>query len=272
MMSTYPRKQHPRVDAPDLCLDPPPAVAVALPAPASRLAIFLDIDGTLLEIAATPDGVVVPQQLAAMLDRLSAGLGGALAIVTGRTIAEADALLAPLRLVTAGVHGTELRFEEGGEVRRLASRISAELAAQVRGITRLAPGITVETKGAGLAVHYRAAPAAGAAIEAELDRILDHVTNDLALSRGRKVFEIVPAKVSKGTALAEIAGRAPFAGRVPIMIGDDCSDEPALAAAERLGGAGFKVAGEHFAAPVAHFSGPRQVLAFLADLLCRLKQ
>ena len=139
-------------------------------------------------------------------------------------------------------------------------------------VARLAPGITVETKGAGLAVHYRNAPGAGAAIEAELDRILDHATTDLALSRGRKVFEIVPANVSKGTALAEIAGRAPFAGRVPIMIGDDCSDEPALAAAERLGGAGFKVAGEHFAASLAQFKGPREVLAFLADLICELEQ
>ena len=270
-MSSYSHKQLPPVDAPEFC-NGPAAATVSLPAPASRLALFLDIDGTLLEIAATPDGVVVPEQLAAMLGRLSAALGGALAILTGRTIAEADALLAPLRLVTAGVHGTELRLEEGGEIGRLAPRVGADLSAKVHNIARLAPGITVETKGAGLAVHYRNAPTAGAAIEAELDRILDHATNDLALSRGRKVFEIVPANVSKGTALAEIAGRAPFAGRLPVMIGDDCSDEPALAAAERLGGAGFKVAGEHFAASAAQFKGPREVLAFLADLTCRLEQ
>jgi trehalose 6-phosphate phosphatase len=270
-MSSYSHKQLPRTDASEICFGTA-AASVALPAPAARLAIFLDIDGTLLEIAATPDGVVVPEQLTATLGRLSAALGGALAILTGRTVAEADVLLAPLRLVTAGVHGTELRLAEGGEVGRLAPRVGPELAAKVRGIARLAPGITVESKGAGLAVHYRNAPSAAASIEAELDRILDHDTTDLALSRGRKVFEILPAKVSKGTALEEIANRSPFAGRVPIMIGDDCSDESALAAAEQLGGAGFKVAGEHFAAGNAQFQGPREVLAFLADLTCELER
>lgn len=270
-MSSYSHTQLPLTDASEICFGAA-AARVSLPAPAARLALFLDIDGTLLEIAATPDGVVVPEQLAAALGRLSAALGGALAILTGRTVAEADALLAPLRLVTAGVHGTELRLDEGGEVGRLAPRVGDDLVAKVHGIARLTPGVTVETKGAGLAVHYRNAPAAGPAIEAELDRILDHGTNDLALSRGRRVFEILPAKVSKGAALLSIAGRPPFAGRVPVMIGDDCSDESALAAAEQLGGAGFKVAGEHFAAGSAQFQGPRQVLAFLADLTCELEQ
>jgi trehalose 6-phosphate phosphatase len=247
------------------------AATIALPAPPCRLALFLDIDGTLLEIAATPEGVAVPKQLQELLQRLAAGLGGAVAILTGRTVADADELLAPVRLVTAGVHGTELRLSRCGEVDRMAPCIDEELVGKVRGVARLAPGITVETKGAGLAVHYRNAPAAATAIEAELNRILDHVRNDLALSRGRKVFEIVPARVSKGTALAAIAERPPFAGRVPVMIGDDRNDESALAAAERLGGVGFKVAGEHFAAASAHFGGPREVLAFLADLARQLE-
>jgi trehalose 6-phosphate phosphatase len=238
----------------------------------SDWALFLDLDGTLLEVAATPRCVSVPPELVPLLGRLVAGLEGAVGVISGRRVAEIDRLLAPLKLVAAGVHGSELRTSAHGEVQMAAEPLASGIVEAVNELSRLSPEIRIEPKGSSVAVHYRAAPWAGPAIEAALRRLLDRGPEHLILCPGRKVFEVVPAHISKGSALERLTQLPAFRLRRPIMIGDDVSDESALEAAVRLGGRGLKVAGEHFPKETAHFAGPAHVRAWLRDLAERAER
>ena len=175
-----------------------------------RWALFLDIDGTLLGMAPTPDAVTVPPGLVQLLDSVAAGLGGAVAILTGRRIADADRLLAPLKLVASGVHGTELRTERGGAVDTLSKEIPPEVIQAMTSIASIASGILVEQKGCGVAVHYRNAPLARRALETRLAAIVAASSYDLVLREGRKVLEAVPSGYSKGTALTALIALPPF--------------------------------------------------------------
>jgi trehalose 6-phosphate phosphatase len=240
--------------------------AHAVLATAGSCALFIDIDGTLLCVAPTPDAVSVPAGLVPLLESLKRGLGGAAAVLTGRRITDADRLLAPLRLVASGVHGTELRAEPGGSIATLAPEIPSSIVEAMGRISGIAAGILVEHKGSGVAVHYRNAPLARRALESEVAAIIASSSYDLVLRAGRKVLEAVPRGYTKGTALTAIAASAPFKGRRPIMIGDDVGDEPAFVAAERLGGLGLRVAGEHFSAEEADFGGVESVRAWLQAL------
>ncbi len=233
-------------------------------------ALFLDIDGTLIEIAATPDGVTIPEGLAKLLGDLQARLGGALAFLTGRPIADIDRLFAPLAPVAAGVHGAEVRVVPQGEVVCKAAPIDAGIVRAVRGVADKHAGAMVETKHASIAVHYRQAPGLASQLEAALMRVLDDGPDHLILARGRQVFEIVPRHVSKGAALEAFMTLPAFAGRRPVMIGDDLPDQSAFEAAARLGGKGLKVAGEQFPRAEADFAGPADVRAWLVSLAGRL--
>lgn len=233
-------------------------------------ALFIDIDGTLLDVAATPDAVHVPQRLARTLKAISRGLGGAVALSTGRRVADADRLFAPLKLVTSGVHGTEVRTAEGGDIKLLAPMIAPAFVQRINDICLIAPGILVEQKGAGVAIHYRNAPETAAQLEAELARLIDGST-EYVLRPGRKVLEVLPKGYSKGTSLAWVMRLAPFHGRRPIMVGDDDGDEPGILAAERLSGFGLKVAGEHFSQAVADFDSAADVRAWLGALAKRFE-
>jgi trehalose 6-phosphate phosphatase len=213
----------------------------------SRYALFLDVDGTLLDIAATPAEVVVPCELAPLLARVGKGLGGAVAVLTGRQLAEIDALLVPLKLVGGGVHGAELRTAAGDAIERVAMSLPGSLVDQALELANGIPGIIAEPKVPGLALHYRLVPELKAELEARLRLLLSRYADELVLCPGRKLFEIIPAGHSKGTALETLSKLPTFAGRLPVMIGDDVGDVPALAAAERLGGFGLRVAGEQFA-------------------------
>jgi trehalose 6-phosphate phosphatase len=236
----------------------------------STCALFLDLDGTLIDIAATPDGVSVPEGLAALLRRLVRNLGGALAILTGRPIDDVDRLLAPMVPVAAGVHGAELRSLPHGKIVCQAVPIDDEIVQAVHRLASKYSGTIVETKRASVALHYRQAPAVVSQLEAALMRILAEGPDHLILARGRQVLEIVPRHVSKGAALETIMGLPAFAGRRPIMIGDDIPDISAFEAADRLGGRGLKVAGEQFSRGEAQFSGPAEVRAWLVSLAERL--
>lgn len=235
-------------------------------------ALFLDFDGTLVDVAATPDAIVVPPGLPDLLVRLEEALGGALAIVTGRRIADIDRFLAPAQFVAAGVHGGEYRTGRGEIVRPATVPIEPDLVAAIRALERLVPGVLVEPKGATLTVHWRAVPEAVDRVATELARILEGGPDHLEISHGRKVFEVCPRDITKGTALDHLASLPAFRGRMPIMIGDDVSDESAFAAAERLGGVGYRVRGETFAAAVADFDTPRRVREWLSVLLSRISR
>jgi trehalose 6-phosphate phosphatase len=237
-------------------------------AASAKIALFLDLDGTLFDIAATPDDVVVPDGLVSLLDALTHQLQGALAIVTGRPIADVDRFLAPLAPVAAGIHGAEIRAAPDGVTQCKAEPIDAAVIAAVFRLCEQEPGTIVEVKSASIAVHYRlATPLAEPRIEAGLLRILDAGPDHLILCAGRKVLEIVPRHVSKGASLQALMELPAFRDRRPIMIGDDVSDRSAIEAADRLGGSGLRVAGGMFAPHEAAFSGPADVRAWLAALL-----
>jgi trehalose 6-phosphate phosphatase len=237
----------------------------------ARFALFLDVDGTLLDIAATPNEVVVPSQLAPLLARISKGLDGALAVLSGRQLAEIDTILAPLMLVGAGVHGAELRTAPGAPIVRVAMSLPGSLVDHALDIANDMPGIIAESKGPGLALHYRKSPELQPVLEARLRLLLSRYADELVLCPGRKLFEIIPAGHSKGTALETLLKLPAFAERLPVMIGDDVGDVPALSAAQRLGGFGLRVAGEQFPPSAADLHGPASVLEWLERLVNRLE-
>ena len=231
-----------------------------------NVALFLDLDGTVLDIAAAPRGVSTPIGLTATLRRLQQVLGGAIAILTGRKIDEVDRLLAPLRLTAAGVHGGELRFAPEGRIEVAGGPVPAALVDGLERLARSIPGVVVEHKGIAVALHYRAVPAMELVLEKELQGLLDTHTTRLVLSHGRRVFELAPASSTKGTALARLMQLPSFQGRRPVMIGDDLPDEVALETATRLGGLALKVRGEHFENGAIQFRDPAHVRRWLHHL------
>ena len=237
---------------------------------ARDLALFLDLDGTLIDIAATPTGACAPPGLVELLQELSSRLGGAMAIVSGRDIAAIDDLLAPLRPRAAGAHGSEMRGDAGGEGQKIAPVLSPAFVEAVRDLGKLDPGIVVEIKDAAVAVHYREAPDCAAEVERRLALALPLSSAPLDLRPGRMVVEVMDRNVSKGAALHSFMQRAPFSGRRPIMIGDDVADLAAFAAAEQFGGKGLRVAGEFFDAASADFDGTAAVRQWLHKLAVRI--
>ena len=216
-------------------------IATDLPAPPETgadtgWALFLDVDGTLLDIACHPDDVHVDPRLHDDLARLHANLGGALALLSGRTLSQLDALFDWNHRVAAGLHGAELRMPDGSE------RITGDAAAftQVRShaahLVAATQDVMLEDKRLALALHYRHAPAARDAAERIAQTLLHDVGDHYALQRGDHVFELKPAGVDKGRALAALMRDAPFRGRTPWMLGDDLTDEDAFRHVNANGG------------------------------------
>ena len=205
-------------------------------------ALFLDIDGTLIDIAETPEGIVVPPGLPDALMRLSQRLGGALALVTGRALPFADELFAPHRFPIAGLHGAQRRSASGAVDEVTLSGGFSDVKEALRGEARQWPGVLIEDKGLAVAAHYRQAPEYQAEVEAIMTRYLDRAGPDFTLQRGKMVLEIRPAKASKGHAVQAFLAEPAFAGRVPIAIGDDVTDEAMFAIVNELGGRSIRIA------------------------------
>lgn len=205
------------------------------------LAMFLDFDGTLVEIAEKPDAVHLKDTTRATLTRLQKALGGALAIVTGREIEVVDAMLSPFRCPVAGVHGLTRRDAEG---RIHGKDVSAQFLdaaeQQLGGFAAQNPGLLVERKSHAIAIHYRANPGLEAACLVAMQEIAA-LDDQMHLVRGKMVIEARPLGGDKGTAVSDFLGEAPFAGRRPFFAGDDTTDEDAFRVVNHLGGVTLKI-------------------------------
>ena len=223
-----------------------PAAAVDLPAPAllpRHAALFLDFDGTLAPIAPRPHDVRVPSWVRPVLRRLQPALGQALAVVSGRPLAQLDSLLSPLRLPASGVHGLQHRRADG-RIRVHRAEPPAAVVAAIQALARQHPALLVEVKPGAIGLHYRAAPELEALCRSTVAAALGGVGDpEWMLLDGHALVEVKPRRFSKATALEAFMAEAPFAGRVPIVVGDDVTDEDAMRAAESAGGHGVRVGG-----------------------------
>lgn len=207
-----------------------------------RWALFLDIDGTLIDLAPTPDAIIVPQDLPPQLQAISELLGGALALVTGRALAYADALFQPHSFPIAGLHGSERRLADGTIDRVSATEAFEEVKAALKAAAGRWPGVLVEDKGAAIAAHYRQAPERKDEVEEAMEFYLLQAGPEFTLQRGKMVFEIRPARADKGGALERYLSEPPFKGRTPIAIGDDVTDEAMFDVANRMNGRSIRIA------------------------------
>lgn len=233
------------------------------PSPADDWALFLDVDGCLLDFADRPDAVAVPASLRAALEALANRLGGALALVSGRSIATIDALFAPLRLPAAGLHGLERRTGDG--LMREAPA-PAPLLEKVRKDARLLaathPGALVEDKGAAVALHWRQAPEAADALRQFADAVLPWL-HGYRLQPGDHVVELRPASADKGDAIAAFMEEPPFAGRRPVFAGDDLTDEHGFAVVDERDGLSILVGGRKGSAARYGLRDPSALRAWL---------
>ena len=231
------------------------------PAPADDWALFLDVDGCLLEFADAPEAVCVPEGLRTTLDRLSQRLPGAVALVSGRALANLDRLFAPMQFPGAGLHGLERR----GAGDHAAPAASPALPAVLDDARRLAaahPGALVEDKGAALALHWRIAPQAADPLrdfaQAALPRLPGY-----RLEHGDSVVELRPGAADKGAAIRALLEQPPFQGRLPVFAGDDLTDESGFAAVNAQGGISVLVGAREPSAARFQLRDPADVRGWL---------
>jgi len=243
--------------------------AAAPPVPRTAdTALFVDLDGTLLDFALTPDAVVVDAGLPKLLRSLYTTLNGALAVISGRTLAGIDTLLNLPELASVGQHGAELRYV-GGRVER--AMIDAQALDDARTLlhTRAARAadVRIEDKDIAVSIHYREYPQAEPFARELAAAALQAAGAGFELQHGANVIELKSMRVDKGRALAALMAQSPFAGRQPWMLGDDYADEHAFAMAQALGGAGVVVGSRSDS--VAHFqlAKPSAARAWLAEIL-----
>lgn len=216
-----------------LSLAPPPQALLA------DAALFLDFDGTLVELAETPEAIHVPQSLPRLLGRLRDRLGGRVAVVSGRSVANLEGHLPLNGIPISGSHGLELRLRDGTLVPLHAPSTLKEVRAAVREFADKNNGLLVEEKPAGVALHYRQTPA----LEGPAICFIENLAGEagLVVQRGNMVIEVRPHGADKGDAVRALMKEEPFTGAFPLFIGDDLTDEHAFAAVAAMGGAGILV-------------------------------
>jgi len=205
-------------------------------------AFFLDLDGTLLEIAETPDAAGADRAELALVGRLSRASGGATAVISGRSLAVIDALLSPLMLPAAGQHGAERRDAKGVRHRhRFPAHVLRPVAVGIRTFAASHQGLVFEDKGASVALHYRLAPQLAAVAQAKVREVAQPLGNQVEVQDGKMVVELKPAGCDKGKAIADFMREPPFAGRVPVFLGDDVTDEYGFRVVNAMGGHTIKI-------------------------------
>jgi len=237
-----------------------PALPNRAPLLPERPALLLDMDGTLVDIAPTPASVVVDPALPGVLRALRGQFGDALAVVTGRQLDVVDALLGGVPYAIAAEHGAAIRHAPAGAVEYPPlPAVPAAWVARAEQAAAAHPGVIFEHKLHGLVLHYRQVPEAGPELGAVLRAMLVGDGDQFAVMPAHMAFELKPRAADKGTAVMSLMARPPFAGRVPVYVGDDVTDEDGIRAAEALGGFGLRVQ--------EHFGDAAGVRAWLAGLV-----
>ena len=240
---------------------------LAAPVDLRELAILLDVDGTIVDLAPTPREVIVSPSLRNTLSRLQEQTEGALALVSGRPLEELDLLFAPLQLAAAGGHGAELRPVPDGPVHRSrAVPLDKELKRRLASIAAVGPGIILEDKDYSLAIHYRLAPEKEEVVRGAVLAACEELAPfSVEVLPGKFVFEIKSTGFDKGTAVRWLMQHKPFAGRRPVFIGDDTTDEAAFAVLPEFNGLGISV-GRRIEGIATCFDSPDDVRTWLTQI------
>lgn len=218
-----------------------PPAKIDLYALPQDVALFFDCDGTLAEIVREPQLARVKPEIIMLVQKLAAHAGGALAIVSGRSISQLDSLFAPLHLPVAGVHGAERRTCDGTIFRQASEEEKiGKVSGQVALFAEANPGLIFEQKPVSAALHYRIRPDLEGLVKAFTQKIVAENPGLYAL-QGKMVVEISASSATKGDAVHAFMNEAPFSGRRPIFVGDDVTDEDGFQAANELNGVGIKI-------------------------------
>ena len=216
----------------------------ALPAASRDWAWFFDLDGTLIEIAAVPAGVRVDAEVRTLIADIASATDGAVALITGRPIADIDHLFPDVRLPDAGQHGVERRNVMGQITRHAFPLGTLDLARRtLTSIVPRHPGLLLEDKGMSIALHYRQAPALASFAHRTMRYVQARAGAAFCVQAGKRVVELKPCGRDKGDAIAEFMGEIPFHGRTPVFVGDDSTDELGFDVVNRMGGISVKVGG-----------------------------
>jgi trehalose 6-phosphate phosphatase len=233
-----------------------------------QVAILLDIDGTLLDIALTPHDVRVPPTLRKTLAALQERTDGALALVSGRSLSDIDLIFAPLKLSAVGGHGAEIRVAPNGKANGTHSRfLDKKTRSRLIEVAEVDEGVIMEDKGYSVALHYRLAPDKKRAIEDAVAAICGELpTGTVEILPGKAVIEIKKSGFNKGTALRDLMAHAPFAGRKPIFVGDDVTDDAAFAVVPEFDGVAISV-GRMVPGVAQRFETPSDVRRWLERIV-----
>jgi trehalose 6-phosphate phosphatase len=233
------------------------------------LALFLDVDGTLLDLAGRPDEVVTPAGLVTTLAHAERKLSGALALISGRSIDDVDHLFAPLRLRASGVHGAEIRLDpEASITPTAAADLPPSLLAELRHAVEPFPGVFVENKRFSFTVHYRLAPSAERPLRSIVKQLVDSSPISVDIMDAHYAIEIKSPCFDKGGAIATFLSTSIFRGRTPIFVGDDTTDESGFALVSARGGFAYSV-GRLRPGAIGAFPEPQAVRAWLAEFVSR---
>jgi len=231
-------------------------------------ALYLDIDGTILDLAPSPEAVEVPLWLVPLLQQLSLKLDGAVAFVSGRRIAAIDALFAPMKLPAVGVHGGEIRIAGDSVVvdEALAGELQSALPLLHDAIAHIR-GVWLENKGCAIALHYRSVPERGREVLKVAELIVASLGPAFAVLVGKCVVEIRPRHLTKGAGIRRLMEQAPFRGRSPIFAGDDVTDEDAFEVVNQLGGISVRVGESAASAATYRLADPDALRSWLREIV-----
>jgi trehalose 6-phosphate phosphatase len=241
-----------------------------LPPPSLEWCLFLDVDGTLIELSDTPLDTFADSELKSILANVAERLGGALALVSGRSVEYLDALFAPLRLPTAGLHGVERRKASGDM--HGASFVDSQLdraRVTLAALVKANPGTLLEDKGRTVAVHFRLAPQCESTFTDAMRAVAAQMGTNYHIQAGNMMLEVKPRGFSKAAAIKAFMQEPPFSGRKPVFVGDDLTDQEGFKTVEDMGGisiaVGERVHGQYRVADTATVRSWLQDIAALHD-------